>query len=103
MEQTLLKLKNLEDFIQRYGEDSFVSRTISKMLSYKIQKYEEEIKTLNKELKKFEQTHKKETSVFFREFNEGLLGDEMDFVEWSSLYRLHNRLLERKNTLEGKI
>jgi len=103
MEQTLSKVKNLEKFIEKHGEDSFISKTISKMISYKIQKYEEEIKTLNKELKKFEQIHKKETSVFFREFNEGLLGDEMDFVEWSSLYRMHNRLLERKNTLEGKI
>jgi len=27
----------------------------------------------------------------------------MDFVEWSSLYQMRNRLLERKNTLEGKM
>lgn len=103
MEQTLSKVKNLEKFIQKHGEDSFISKTISKMLSYKIQKYEEEIKRLNKELKKFEQTYKKESPVFFKEFNEGLLGDEMDFVEWSSLYQMCNRLLERKNTLEGKM
>ncbi|HCX90040.1 MAG: hypothetical protein COW04_01610 [Deltaproteobacteria bacterium CG12_big_fil_rev_8_21_14_0_65_43_10] len=103
MEQTLSKVKNLEKFIQEHGEDSFISKTISKMLNYKIQKYEEEIKRLNKELKKFEQTYEKESSIFFKEFNGGLLGDEMDFVEWSSLYQMRNRLLERKNTLEGKM
>ena len=47
MEQTLSKVKNLEKFIQKHGEDSFISKTLSKMLNYKIQKYEEEIKRLN--------------------------------------------------------
>jgi len=56
---------------------------------------------LDKELKKFERTYKKESPVFFKEFKEGRLGDEMDFVEWSSLYQMRNHLLEKKAELEG--
>lgn len=100
MEQTLLKVKNLEKFIEKHGEDAFISQTISKMLDYKVQRYDSEIKRLNKELRKYEKTYKKESSVFYEEFEEGRLGDEMDFVEWSSLYQIRNRLLEKKKELE---
>ena len=103
MEQTLLKVKNLEKFIEKHGEDAFISQTISKMLDYKVQRYDSEIKRLNKELRKYEKTYKKESSIFYEEFEEGRLGDEMDFVEWSSLYKIRNRLLEKKEELQGMI
>ncbi len=101
MKQTLLRVKSLEKFIQKHGEDAFISQTISKMLAYKVQKYEEQIKKLDKALRKFERTYEKESAVFFQEFVEGSLGDEMDFVEWSSLYQIRNSLLEKKNELKG--
>ena len=72
------------------------------MLDYKIQKYKEEINKLDKELKKFERHYGKKSSVFFAEFQEGKSGDDMDFIEWSSLYQMRNRLLDKKNELEGK-
>jgi len=100
MEQTLLKIKNLEKFIEKHGEDASISQTISKMLAYKVQRYDKEIKRLNRELRNFERTYKKESPVFFEKFKEGRLGDEMDFVEWSSLYQIRNRLLEKKKELE---
>lgn len=102
MQQTLLKVKNLEKFIQKHGDDTFISQTISKIMDYKTHKYNEEIKRLDKELKRFERNHKKESSVFLKEFKEGKLGDKMDFVEWASLYRMRNRLLEKKAELEVK-
>jgi hypothetical protein len=101
MDQTLLRVKSLEKFIQKHGEDAFISQTISKMLAYKVQKYKEQIKRLDKALRKFERTYEKESAVFFQEFVEGRLGDEMDFVEWSSLYQIRNSLLEKKNELKG--
>ncbi len=102
MQQTLLKVKNLEKFIQKHGEDTFLSQTISKLVDYKIHKYNEEIKRLDKDLKKFERAHKKESSVFFKEFKEGRMSDSMDLIEWSSLYQMRNNLLQKKLELEGK-
>ncbi|MBE7444828.1 MAG: hypothetical protein HS132_06120 [Planctomycetia bacterium] len=102
MKQTLLKVKNLEKFIEKHGDDSFISQSISKMLAYKIKNYEAEIKRLDKELKTFERTYGMKSSVFFKKFSEGRLGDNMDFIEWSSLYQMYNGLLEKKVELEGK-
>ncbi len=99
MQQTLSKVKTLEKFVQKYGEDAVISQTITKMLDYKIQKYDEEIKRLNKLIKRFERLYKKESSVFFSEFQKGNLGDKMDFIEWDSLYQMRNRLIEKKTEL----
>lgn len=101
MEQTLIKVKNLGKFINKYGEDAFISQTISKMLTYKIQTYNKEIMRLNNALIKFEQTYKKESTVFFEEFKNGRFGDEFDFIEWSSLFQMRNRLIEKKKALES--
>ncbi len=102
MKRTLSKVKNLEKFIEKHGEDPFISQSISKMLDYKIKHYEAEIKRLDKELKTFERTYGMKSSVFFKKFSEGRLGDDMNFIEWSSLYQIHSRLLGKKVELEGK-
>ena len=72
------------------------------MLDYKIKHYEAEIKRLDKELKAFERTYGMKSSVFLKKFSEGRLGDDMDFIEWSSLYQIHNRLLEKRLNLKVK-
>ena len=59
MQQTLAKVKNLEKFIEKHGDDSVISQTITKMLDYKIQKYDEEINRFDKTLKKYERNTKK--------------------------------------------
>lgn len=43
------------------------------------------------------------TKKFFQDFEAGKLGDSIDFVEWSSLYKIYQRILERKNILEGGV
>jgi len=101
MQQMLSKVKTLEKFIQKHGEDAFISNTIAKMLEYKLQKYDEKIKRLNRDLKRFERVYKKDSSIFFKEFKKGRLGDNMDFVEWSSLYQMCNRLLEERTEFES--
>lgn len=100
MQQTLERVKILEKFVQKYGEDAEISLVISKMLAYKIQKCDETIKRINTDLKKFERTYKKSSAGFINEFKAGGLGDNMDFVEWSSLYQMRDRLTEKKTALQ---
>lgn len=102
MKRTLSKVKNLEKFIEKHGEDPFISQSILKMLDYKIANYAAEMKRLDKEMKTFERTYGMKSSVFFKKFSEGKLGDNMDFIEWSSLYRMYNHLLGKKVELEGE-
>jgi hypothetical protein len=67
-----------------------------KYLGYKMEEHDEEIKTLNKELKTFEHKYKKDSSEFIKEFKEGVASDDMDFIEWSSLYQMRNGLLDKR-------
>jgi hypothetical protein len=101
MQPAIAKVKNLEKFIRKYGEDKLFSRSISKMFDYRIRKYSEEIKKMDVYLSRFEKTYKKKSSSFFREFSAGLLGDDLDFVEWASFYQMRERLIEKKAELEG--
>jgi len=61
------------------------------------------IKRLDKDLESFEYTYHKGSSVFFKEFNEGIIGDDMNLIEWASLYQMRNSLIEKKAELEGKM
>ena len=104
MAQTIANIKLIkkqEKFIREFGDDELITSSISKMMDYKLMKYEEQIKKLDKELKQFERSYKMESSSFIKEFTSGRQGDEMDFVEWASLYRMRQRLAERKAKLEG--
>jgi bacterioferritin (cytochrome b1) len=101
MSNTLAKVKNLNHFIRKHGEDALIGETIAKMLEYKIQQYQKEITRLNREIDRFERTHRMESSDFFKKFLAGNLGDDLDFVEWSALYQMRQNLLEKKGELES--
>ncbi len=100
MQQTLSKVKTLEKFVQRHGDDALISNTISKILEYKIRGYEEQIERIAEDLGRFEQAYQKDSETFLGEFKDGLLGDNMDFIEWSSLYQMRKHLIEEKAELE---
>jgi hypothetical protein len=101
MSKTLARVKNLDHFIQKHGEDALIAETITKMLEYKIQQYQKEITRLNREIVKFERAHGMDSADFYKKYLEGHLGDDLDFVEWSSLYQMRQRLLDKKVELES--
>jgi hypothetical protein len=101
MSKTLARVKNLDQFIRKHGEDAIIAGTISKMLDYKIQQYQKEIVRLNREIGKFERTHRMDSSDFFKKYTEGNLGDDLDFLEWSALYQMRRHLLDKKVELES--
>jgi hypothetical protein len=101
MSKTLARVKNLDQFIRKHGEDALIAETISKMLDYKVQQYQKEINRLNREISKFERAHRMDSSDFYKKYLEGNLGDALDFVEWSALYQMRQRLLDKKVELEG--
>ena len=51
---------------------------------------------MENDLKTFEKKYNMETKKFFKYFEAGKLGDDIDFVEWSSFYKIHQRIPERK-------
>ncbi|MCU0645062.1 MAG: hypothetical protein MUC94_12470 [bacterium] len=99
--QALTNIRILERYIEKNKDDKIVSGTINKIIQFKIDKYKKELTELKKELSLFEAKYRMDSPHFLGDFEAGKLGDSIDFVEWSSLYKIHQRVLERKNILEG--
>ena len=100
MQPALAKVKTLENFLLKHGEDAYISTTLAKMLEYKIRKYGNELAALQQDLRELENKYAMPSAEFFAKFQRGILGDEMDFIEWAALYQMHQALLEKKKALE---
>jgi len=98
---TLKQLKKLEKYVQTYGDDQLITSSLSKIIDYKIQKYEQVLKELRSDLISLEKKYDKKSDDFYRSFKKGELGDAMDFVEWGSLYDMYQRILNKKKMLES--
>jgi len=99
MPATIEKIKTLENFITKHGDDVYISNTLAKMLDFKIQQYEGDLAVLQEDLRAFENEYAMTSAEFFAKFQKGGGGDEMDFIEWAALYQMRQNLLEKKETL----
>ncbi len=98
---TLTQLKKLEKYVQTYGDDQLITSSLSKIMDYKIQRYQQLLNELRSDLISMEKKYNKKSDDFYRSFQKGELGDEMDFVEWGSLYDMYHRILNKKKMLES--
>ncbi len=101
MPETMEKIKALEKFLSKHGDDGYISNTLTKMLEYKIQQYDQDIAVLQEDLREFEKRYAMTSAEFFAKFQKGSLGDEMDFIEWAALYQMRQNLFEKKEELAG--
>ncbi|MBU0599292.1 hypothetical protein KKB84_05510 [bacterium] len=104
--ETLGKIKTLENLVRDGMEDDVivktVDKTIDKLLFYRREKYERDIKELQEKMNLFEKRYKMDSEDFYKRFNEGNLGDDMDYIEWFALYDMKKRIEERmKGLLRG--
>ena len=56
---------------------------------------------LKKELSRFESTYQMSSEDFFDRFEKGELGDKEDYFEWSAMYQMYERSVDRLNILEA--
>jgi len=52
-----------------------------------------ELQELEDSMKKFESKYNMSPETFYKKFEEGELGDEMDFFEWYALCDMRKRIL----------
>lgn len=97
----LAQLKKLEDYVTRYGDDQLIADSLTKLVEYKIQHYEHILEDLRHDLLEFEQTYQQPSDEFYKAFTRGEAGDDMDFVEWGSLYAMYQRIIWLENELHG--
>jgi hypothetical protein len=100
---TLTQLKKLEKYIKVYGDDQLITSSLLKIMDYKIQQYEKLLDELRSDLIKMEKKYDKKSDDFYPSFKKGELGDDMDYVEWGSLYDMYQRILSKKKMLESVI
>jgi hypothetical protein len=101
MPNALAIAHKFEQFVTLYGDDPYISKTISKMVSTRVAKLNKELKAVQQTLTRFERIYCKTSDVFFKEYQAGTAGDDMDFIEWSSLVMMRDRLLAERAALQA--
>jgi hypothetical protein len=102
MQATIEQVRNLERLYIEGYEDSFIDRSLRKIISHQLARDEADLEVLSKDLSAFEQQYGMTSDEFFSRYQEGELGDEIDFVEWNALYKMYSRLRRRLNILRGQ-
>lgn len=94
----------LAQLIRLYEEgqvSDLMDRTLYKLFSTEAAEEQKAIKILRSDLDKLEERFDMESSDFFARFEEGKMGDSMDYMEWASLYQMYMRACKRLELLTG--
>ena len=101
MSSTLDKIKRLEKYLaQDAFDDPVLDSTIDKLLAREIFNVRNLQTRLQEQLSLFETQYKLKSDVFYKQFQNGDLGDEMDFVEWASTVEMMEKANQRLSVLE---
>ena len=94
-------IRTLEKLIDYGMGDGLIDKTLSKLIQYKANEMERELQELEDSMKKFESKYNIDSEAFYKKFEEGKFGDEMDFFEWHALCDMHTRIMKRLNIAKG--
>ena len=94
--QLLEKLRLLQDLVTKdESEDVVLDATVSKLLSYELDKLVTRQQQVREKLAVFEQRYSLETRVFTQQFRAGRMGDKTDFFEWIALADIDQELAQQ--------
>ena len=94
--QILKKLRLLQELIREEEVgDEVTEVTISKLLSYELDKLRGRQHQIRERLTAFEESYRLQTEEFVRKFRAGTIGDAMDFFEWAALADMHHKISQR--------
>ncbi|MFQ6120000.1 MAG: hypothetical protein ACE5KE_08955 [Methanosarcinales archaeon] len=83
-------------------EEHLIELTLEKLISNETSLIQKQINALKNKLQKFESKYKLKSSEFYEKFENGELGDDMDFFEWYAYLDSIKRLnLKRKKLMEA--
>ncbi len=102
MEQETGTVGKLQSLIRLYDEgyrSAVVDRAVDKLVALEVEQTRKELQRLRARLQAYEEMHGMQSEVFYRQFRSGELGDDMDFVEWSVFWDMHQAATRRLNEL----
>ncbi len=97
MAVNLTKFEVLRD---SYPDEAEFEMVLDKLVDSALSNLRLRLGRYERDLREFEQRYSMESSVFYQRFEDGELGDAMDFFEWAGLYELRQGLLEKIGRLE---
>jgi hypothetical protein len=82
------------------SKQTSVEGFFSDLVNYKISELKKAIFNIEKDLRRFEKKYNQNSSDFFKQFEEGKLGDEDDFMVWAGLYEMYQRNIAELNKIK---
>jgi len=103
MSSTLEKLRCLEAYV---ANDSMVAdpvfdKTLSKLLAREHARMQHLIDRLQQDIHQFEQAYQLTSPEFYRRYNRGEMGDEVDFIDWAATLEMLENAQKRVNLLDA--
>lgn len=102
MEQTTAgKLQWLLQSYENGYRDDVIDLVVDKLVDSRLNQMEVVIQELQEHLDAYEQQYNMPTSEFLTQYNAGKLGDDANYFEWSSLYKLQHQEQEQLHELKS--
>ena len=95
----LEQLKILEALYNRGEVSEVLELSLSKIIAHEIAITKQQAAELETDLQQFETQYQMPSPEFYQKFRAGELGDDIDFVEWSSFYQMSCSVRERLQIL----
>ena len=92
----------LQSLIRLYHEgyrSPAIDQAVGKLIALEVEQSQAELQRLEARLLAYEQKYNMTSAEFYQRFRSGELGDDMDFVEWSVFWDMHQATKRRLNEL----
>ena len=102
MSTTLEKVKQLEQYISidSAGIDPVLDMAITKLLEREAARIRELKNRLLTQLTEFEHQYSLPSQEFYTRYEQGEMGDDMDFIEWAATIEMVNNIDSRLTVLD---
>ncbi len=94
-------IQNIGKIFEKGLQNEYLSRSIGKIIEYEKEETIKEVNILKKELSRFESAYQMSSEDFFDRFEKGDLGDKEDYFEWSAMYQMYKRSVDRLTILKS--
>jgi DNA topoisomerase IA len=81
------------------NEEVLIKETLKKLIEQEIDMLEKEKEQYKREMEKFEEKYSLKSEEFIKKFNNGEMGDNLDFFEWYASADSYNRVEKRQSFL----
>jgi phage-related tail protein len=95
-------LQALDELYRTGYRSNTLERALNKIVDIEIAIAHKQLTELQAKIQNYEQQYQMNSEAFYQRFNLGELGDDVDFVEWSAFYDMHQAVSDRLKILQPK-